>query len=122
MFAFGEAFARMAQAAVCAYLPTDSVQSRLWKKVLHVPAKAVSSFNKRSKKELDEGELTNEDGSIPLDKKDVLTAYQAAIIKRADELFPRLTHLWRTPRGRLLVDRAEAAMIAKYAQLMIVKK
>lgn len=44
-------------------------------------------------------------------KKD---ADDSAIIARADELFPNDRGLWRGPQGGRLVDRAEAAMIAKF--------
>lgn len=37
-----------------------------------------------------------------------------AIGARADELFPNHKELWRGPRGAVLHDRAEAAMLAKY--------
>lgn len=36
------------------------------------------------------------------------------IIQRADELFPHDRHHWRGPKNGLLVDRAEAAMLAKF--------
>jgi len=36
------------------------------------------------------------------------------IIYRADELFPHDRHLWRGPKGGKLLDRAEAAMLAKF--------
>lgn len=41
-------------------------------------------------------------------------ADDTAIIARADELLPDSRRLWRGPKGGRLVDRAEAAMIAKY--------
>jgi hypothetical protein len=37
-----------------------------------------------------------------------------SIAKRADELLPGHGHLWRGPKGGVLHDRAEAAMIAVY--------
>lgn len=37
------------------------------------------------------------------------------IISRADELFPDHRNLWRGPKGGPKLDRAEAALIAKYA-------
>lgn len=36
------------------------------------------------------------------------------IIARADELFPHDRHMWRGERGGKKVDRAEAAMMARY--------
>lgn len=41
-------------------------------------------------------------------------ADDSAIIARADEMFPHDRHLFRGPKGGKLVDRAEAAMIAKF--------
>lgn len=37
------------------------------------------------------------------------------IIKRADEVYPHHRELWRGPQGGRRVDRAEAALIARYA-------
>jgi crossover junction endodeoxyribonuclease RuvC len=37
-------------------------------------------------------------------------------------MFPRHKDLWVTPRGRILHDRCEAAMIAKYGQLILENK
>ena len=42
-------------------------------------------------------------------------ADDSAILQRADELFPSDRDQFRGPRGGKLIDRAEAAMIAKYA-------
>ncbi len=39
---------------------------------------------------------------------------EGAIMKRADEIFPQHRQLFRGPKGGLLVDRAEAAMIARF--------
>jgi hypothetical protein len=41
--------------------------------------------------------------------------HEGDIVKRADELFPAYTGEWRGPRGGLLLDRAEAALISHYA-------
>lgn len=41
-----------------------------------------------------------------------------AIIKRADELLPNHRHWWRGPKGGLLVDRCEAAMLAWYGETL----
>lgn len=41
-------------------------------------------------------------------------ADDSAILARANELFPHDTHLFRGPRGGKLIDRAEAAMLAKF--------
>lgn len=42
-------------------------------------------------------------------------ANEGDIVKRADELFPEYTSEWRGPRGGLLLDRAEAALLSAYA-------
>ena len=41
-------------------------------------------------------------------------ADDSAIMARADELFPEDRHLFRGPQGGKKLDRAEAAMIARY--------
>lgn len=41
-------------------------------------------------------------------------ADDTAIIQRADQIFPNNRDDWRGPRGGKMVDRAEAAMLAKF--------
>lgn len=41
-------------------------------------------------------------------------ADDSAILARADELFPLDRHLFRGPKGGKMIDRAEAAMLAKF--------
>lgn len=69
-------------------IPLDEIPPGVWKSAYGVPGKMI-------------------DGKI---SKAALTA----IVKRADELLPSARDLFRGPKGGLQVDRAEAAMIAKY--------
>lgn len=43
------------------------------------------------------------------------------IIKRADDLLPAYRDMWRGPKGGLQVDRAEAALIAKFGEDHVLK-
>lgn len=40
---------------------------------------------------------------------------KAPVVARADSIWPDHKHLWRGPRGGIRADRAEAALIAKFA-------
>jgi hypothetical protein len=46
-----------------------------------------------------------------------VTGTNEAIVARADELMPMSRDKWRGPKGGLLVDRAEAAMLAYYGEM-----
>lgn len=46
-------------------------------------------------------------------------AKDARIVERADSLFPGMHNEWRGPRGGLLLDRAEAALISHVARTML---
>lgn len=70
-------------------LPIETVQPAVWKKFMHVPGK----------KDM-EG------------KKGV--AADAMIVNRANEMLPEWRDSFRGPKGGYRVDRAEAAMLAKY--------
>ena len=69
-------------------IPFDEVSPSVWKREYGVPGKLVDG--KASK------------------------AADTAIVKRADELLPSARDFFRGPKGGLKVDRAEAAMPAKY--------
>lgn len=92
-FVFGYGVGLVYQACVCARLPIETVPPVSWKKIMRCP-------------------------------KD-----DAGIAHRADEVFPTFTHLWRgTPRkhkGEMRTaiwhDRAEAALLAKFGCVHIMK-
>lgn len=70
-------------------LPFDEISPSVWKREYGVPGKLVDG--KQDKASL------------------------AAIVKRAEELIPSARAFFKGPNGGLKVDRAEAAMLSKYA-------
>lgn len=86
-FTFGYGVGLIYMACIMVRLPIETVAPSVWKKVMRVPGKA-----KEKSREADE-----------------------AIAYRADELFPDYRDVWRGPKGGFKLDRAEAALLAKYA-------
>lgn len=94
-FTFGYGVGLLYMACIIERLPIETVPPATWKKLMRLPGKA------RKKKDSTEPEVSAKDAD-------------AAIIQRADELFPDDRNLWRGPRGGFLMDRAEAALLAKF--------
>lgn len=69
----------------------EKVQPQRWKKMLNIPGKA----NGKGKAAMKEA--------------------HGSILLRAEQLFPKHRDLFRTPRGKFLMDRCDAAMLAKFA-------
>lgn len=93
-FVFGYGVGLIYALCVALRLPIETVPPQTWKRVLRVPGKAEKA-----------------------DKK--TREFEAMIVNRADELMPDARHMFRgvkLHRGKdvLKVDRAEAAMLAKY--------
>jgi hypothetical protein len=89
-FVFGYTIGLIFMAAIANKIHIETPSSAVWKKVMRVPGKRTP-----------EGKTDKHAGQH--------------IVARADELMPNDRHLWRGERDGLKVDRAEAAMIAKYA-------
>lgn len=85
MFAFGYTIGVIEMAMFYTGLPCETIAPQIWKRMFKVKGKA--SANKNSDD----------------------------IIARADDLMPLSRSMWRGPKGGLMVDRAEAAMISKFA-------
>lgn len=93
-FVFGYGVGLIYMACVALRLPIETVPPQTWKRVLRVPGKAEKA-DKKSRE------------------------FNAMIVNRADELMPDARDMWRGEkkhRGQdvFKVDRAEAAMLAKY--------
>ena len=93
-FVFGYGVGLIYMACVALRLPIETVPPQTWKRVLRVPGKAEKG-DKKTKE------------------------FNGMIVNRADELMPEARDLWRGAkkhRGQdvFKVDRAEAAMLAKY--------
>jgi hypothetical protein len=93
-FVFGYGLGIIYQSCVALRLPIETVAPQTWKRVLKVPGKAEKG-DKKTKE------------------------FEGMIVNRADELMPDARDMFRSDklfRGQraLKVDRAEAAMLAKY--------
>lgn len=86
MFAFGYSVGLVYMACVAARIAIEAVAPQTWKKLMKVPGKK---------------------GGVKSEKDD-------AILSRACELFPDYTSGFYGPSGGKRVDRAEAALLAKY--------
>lgn len=99
----------------CMYnkLYVDTVPPDRWKKMLNVSGKRGSKESKKRVAAMSE----DTDDEIKAKKQAVRSAIKDAegdIIKRVYEMFPEDRDLFRTPRGKFLMDRADAAMLAKF--------
>lgn len=95
-FVFGYSAGLLYMGCVHYRLPVEVIPPQTWKKALGVRGKKQLGKEKENK-----AELTGKD-------------VDGEIIKKADDLFPEHRHLWRTKRGAYRVDRAEAAMMARF--------
>lgn len=109
-FQLGYACGMIHMAASAARIPVTTVDPREWKKSMRLPGK-VGRLTK------DERDTTVGDELKAL-KKSRNDANANAIIARADELFPSHSHLFRGKMGGYKLDRAEAAVLAKYGALV----
>lgn len=107
MFAFGFTVGLLYMACIDARLPIETVPPATWKKLMRVPGKPKSS--RAPKDETPEQEEARKKAN-----RDNSRAAEHSIVHRADELFPEFRHLWRGPQGGYKVDRAEAALIARF--------
>ncbi|MFN3612577.1 hypothetical protein, partial [Tepidimonas sp.] len=81
-------------ACVIARLPIETVPPMTWKKLLSVPGKA---------------------------KNEKAGERDRQIVARADEILPDYRRMWRGPKGGILVDRAEAAMLAYFGLVHVLR-
>lgn len=90
VFGFGVGLVYMA--CIATRLPIETVPPGTWKKMMRVPGKSRGEKEGKTPKQI-----------------------EGMIVQRADELFPAYSGLWRGPRGGYRLDRAEAAILARYA-------
>lgn len=98
-FVFGYSVGLVYMALMFARIPVETVPPQTWKKMMRVPGKARAA--------------RGEERSAEQKRADVKAA-DAAIIARADELFPASRDAWRGARGGVKLDRAEAAILARF--------
>lgn len=87
-FVFGYSVGLIYQACVHARLPVETVPPAVWKRIMRVPGKRDGVTDDKEK--------------------------QLAIVHRATELMPMHRDKWHGPKGGMKLDRAEAALLAKY--------
>lgn len=90
-YSFGFAVGLIYSSLFTAKIVIESIPPARWKKALGVPGKA----NGKGKSEKQEA--------------------HGSIIAKVDQIFPHNRELFRTPRGKFLMDRADAALLAKFA-------
>lgn len=90
-YSFGFAVGLIYSSLFHAKIIIESVPPTRWKKLMNVPGKAGGKGK---------SEKQQAHGSIML---------------RVEQMFPNHRDAFRTPRGKFLMDRADAAMLAKYA-------
>lgn len=89
-FVFGYTVGLIYMACMYNKLMVETVPPQRWKKLLNVPGK--------------------QGGKTPADKKKA----EGEIVQRATELFPHDRSFFRGPNGGFKMDRADAAMLAKF--------
>jgi hypothetical protein len=94
-FVLGYSVGLVYQTCVMLRIPIETVVPQVWKRIMNVKGKKVAT----------------ETGTF----KDTRAA-DHAIIARADEVFPNYSNFFRGSKGGLKVDRAEAALLAKYCR------
>ena len=93
-YVFGFGVGLIYMACIATRLPIETVPPQTWKKMMRVPGKGKRAAAKEGR---------------------TLKQTEGMIVQRADELFPSYSSLWRGPRGGYRLDRAEAAILARYA-------
>lgn len=93
-YVFGFGVGLIYMACIATRLPIETVPPQTWKKLMRVPGKGKKAAEKS--------------GKTP-------KQIEGMIVQRADELFPNYSGEWRGPRGGYRLDRAEAAILARYA-------
>lgn len=106
-FVFGYTVGLLYMACVMHRLPIETVPPQHWKKLMRVPGKA------RVRRDDAEAKALTDEQRKALSKTASKDA-ELAIVHRADELFPDSRNLWRGARGGYMLDRAEAALLAKF--------
>lgn len=96
-FSFGFAVGLIYSSLFDAKIIIETVPPARWKKMLGVPGKAG--------------------GKGASEKKEA----HGSIIAKVEQLFPEQRDLFRTPRGKFLMDRADAALLAKFAGDHVIK-
>lgn len=91
-FVFGYVVGLLMAMAMDRGLMVETVPPQNWKKIMRVPGKAGGKDKTNAEKKL----------------------AQEAIVQRANEMFPADRDMFKTERGAMRMDRAEAAMLAKF--------
>lgn len=107
-FVFGYTVGLTMAACMYSKIMVHTVPPTRWKKILNVPGKRGDTETQKRIKTMADG--TQKKQAVRVAIKDA----EGSIIKRADELFPHNRDMFRTSRNAYRMDRAEAAMLAKF--------
>jgi len=107
-FAFGYSVGLIYMACMVARLPIETVPPSKWKPLMGVPGKRGDKEGKKKLRDMSEGD----------DKKkatrQVIKQAEGDIMRKVAELFPGDDAHFRTERGAYRMDRADAALLAKF--------
>lgn len=95
-FVFGYTVGLIYACAMYSKIMVETVPPQQWKKMLRIPGKLGTKERRKEDKKAAKKEATGD------------------IIKRVGELFPHDTDYFRGPGGAYKMDRADAAMLAKF--------
>lgn len=101
-FVLGYGCGLLYMACIALKLPIETITPQVWKKTIGVPGKTKTVEQTNAKGKTIKVRVSDPDAD-------------GMIILRACELLPDARDLFYGPRGGKMVDRAEAAMLAKYA-------
>ena len=105
-FVLGYGVGLIYMACVALKLPIETVTPTVWKKIMKLPGKIIAEGTKV---------ITRKGKQVEVPRKIKNPEVESFIVNRACELMPDARHYFHGPMGGRKVDRAEAAMLAKYA-------
>lgn len=116
-FTLGRCCGALEMACIKSRIPLEPVDPATWKRILAVPGKRLTKADRDAL--VIQAEIGASDEKAA--KKQMLKAAEHAIIDRADKMFPQHRELWRGPKGGYKLDRAEAALIARFGLVHVLK-
>lgn len=107
-FAFGYGVGLIYSCCMYSKLMIETVPPAKWKKLMNIPGKRGGKEQKKQIEGMNDGKEKN------VAKRVAAKQAEGDIINRADQLFPGSRAMFSTQRGAYRMDRAEAAMLAKF--------
>lgn len=91
-----------------ARLYVETVPPQHWKKIMKIPGKRGKTEDKKKAAKI------KDDKARAKQERVLIKGAEGDIMKRVVELFPRDQDMFRTERGAYRMDRADAALLAKF--------